>query len=132
MKCKNCPNETTGRSLYCSESCKTVYNRNKRNTKPEPEQQSGTVNKDLILALHELGKSSPKQIRALDPRCVQPQALWDGTLAGLSDRRLQDRLVPMKVWQDSQAYAEVCHRLTHEQEPKNKPCWLREQLNKAS
>lgn len=32
MKCKQCSNETVGRSLYCSESCKTVYNRNKRNS----------------------------------------------------------------------------------------------------
>lgn len=38
MKCKQCDNETAGRSLYCSESCKTVYNRNKR--KPE---QAGTA-----------------------------------------------------------------------------------------
>lgn len=31
MKCKNetCNNETKGKSKYCSDTCKTVYNRNK-------------------------------------------------------------------------------------------------------
>lgn len=32
MQCKQCNRETKGRSQYCSESCKTVYNRNKRKT----------------------------------------------------------------------------------------------------
>jgi hypothetical protein len=34
MKCKNetCSNEAAGSSAYCSESCRTIYNRNKRNT----------------------------------------------------------------------------------------------------
>ena len=31
MKCKNCDKATTGGSRYCSASCKTVWNRNKRN-----------------------------------------------------------------------------------------------------
>ncbi len=36
MECMNeCGNETVGNSKYCSETCKTVYNRNKRNTEPE-------------------------------------------------------------------------------------------------
>ena len=31
MICKNCDKATTGGSRYCSASCKTVWNRNKRN-----------------------------------------------------------------------------------------------------
>ena len=39
MKCKQCETaEVTGKSQYCSESCKTVYNRNKRQA-----EQAGTV-----------------------------------------------------------------------------------------
>jgi len=35
MKCKNpiCNNEAKGNGKYCSATCKTIYNRNKRNTK---------------------------------------------------------------------------------------------------
>ncbi|MCK5605575.1 hypothetical protein KAR91_27020 [Candidatus Pacearchaeota archaeon] len=29
MKCLNCDNEATGRSKYCTDTCKTLYNRNK-------------------------------------------------------------------------------------------------------
>ncbi len=33
MKCKNCNNESIGRSRYCSDTCRVSYNRNKkRNT----------------------------------------------------------------------------------------------------
>lgn len=43
MQCINCNKEYEGKSKYCCESCKTVYNRNKRNNVPpeqsEPEQQ---------------------------------------------------------------------------------------------
>jgi len=50
MKCKNesCNNECKGNSAYCCESCRTLYNRNNRNsgtgTIPAgtPEQSSGT------------------------------------------------------------------------------------------
>ena len=30
MKCMNCDNEARGKSKYCSDSCKTIYNRNKK------------------------------------------------------------------------------------------------------
>ena len=43
-ECKRdgCSNDKQGKSSYCSESCKTLYNRNKRNTgtgTSQPEQQ---------------------------------------------------------------------------------------------
>ena len=42
MKCKRvgCNNPVTGKSQYCSESCKTVHNRNKRAGTIQPEQMS--------------------------------------------------------------------------------------------
>ncbi len=53
MKCLNCNNEGRGRSQYCSDTCKTVWNRNrKRNTEAlietvtEPE--SVTVTPEVV------------------------------------------------------------------------------------
>lgn len=43
MKCKQCCLPVSGKSQYCSESCKTVYNRNKRAGTSGPEQVAGTV-----------------------------------------------------------------------------------------
>jgi hypothetical protein len=42
-ECKRdgCGNEQQGKSSYCSESCKTLYNRNKRTGTSQPE-QAGT------------------------------------------------------------------------------------------
>ncbi len=37
MECKQCGKPVAGRSQYCSESCKTVYNRNKRKPEQVPE-----------------------------------------------------------------------------------------------
>ncbi|KKL63641.1 hypothetical protein LCGC14_2173060 [marine sediment metagenome] len=35
MKCLNCDKPATGKGKYCSETCRAVYNRNKRSAKPE-------------------------------------------------------------------------------------------------
>ncbi len=53
MKCKQCGiQEAVGWSQYCSESCKTVYNRNKRNKKPEQTRPlDGVVYDDLYRAV---------------------------------------------------------------------------------
>lgn len=59
MKCKNetCSNEATGSSAYCGDSCRAVYNRNKRNTGTGtiatgtvPEQVTGTHRKYLMVS----------------------------------------------------------------------------------
>lgn len=130
MICKNekCDNEAKGRGLYCSASCKTVYNRNSKSVTFVTETKSVTTNNhnsDRTVTKSDTVVGQAKQVRDLDKNCVKPLSEWDGTLSSLTDQRLQDRLTPMRSWQGSQAYAEVCHRLTHEKEPKNQPCWLR-------
>lgn len=102
MKCKQCGKEVAGRSQYCSESCKTVYNRNKRKAKPEqtvtgtvPEQETGTG--------------------------------LDGVMFDELYRRV--RAYPGLDWKTSPEYREIMHRLhtlTVEQlelEGQFVPCW---------
>lgn len=102
MKCKQCDNECSGRGQYCCESCKTVYNRNKRNRKPE---QIAT------------GTSEPEQgTHPLD------DVLFDDLYRKVCS-------YPGLAWKTSLEYKEIMHRLhtlTAEQlelEGQWVPCW---------
>ena len=98
--CKQCGKPVTGRSRYCCDSCKTVYNRNKRNKKPE----------QIIT-----GTPKPEQ-RPLND-----------VLYGDLYRRLCS--YPGMSWKPSLEYAEIMYRLYTltvdqlELEGQFVPCW---------
>ena len=65
MKCKNCDNEATGRSKYCSDSCKTVYNRNKKSVTTE------TVTFDDVADTYNYNAPSLEHYQACPDQYVQ-------------------------------------------------------------
>lgn len=109
MKCKQCDREVSGKSQYCSESCKTVYNRNKRNGKPE-QSQTGTQPEHNPLALP--GEPGYVGVCKLinGEWVVQPDP--PVPVEDLSDIDLQLRLrsYPGSSWTTSPEYKEVLRR----------------------
>lgn len=124
-KCLHCGLEVGSRAKYCNDAHRMAY---KRNPNSQPEQTRTFVRLEPEQASTRTPEPEQGQVRELHANCVQPQAEWDGSLVGRTDQQLKDRMIPMRQWQGSQEYAEVCHRLTHEQIPNNQPCWLRAQL----
>ena len=104
MKCKRdgCSNEAQGRSQYCSESCKTVHNRNKRQAGPEPEH-----------ALNPLAVPGDPDYVGV---CYQDeQGVWHVSkdkpdVKGMTTDELIRRLHYIKDWQRNPEHQEVLRR----------------------
>ncbi len=86
MKCKRdgCSNEAVGRGKYCSGTCKTLYNRNKkRNTK--------TVTKSDVGQMSSIGTTSTSS-RGVDPNGITLEKMAEAM------KLITDTFPVIEVW----------------------------------
>lgn len=135
MQCINCDNEAKGKSMYCGDTCKTVFNRNRRNTKTVTkiavtpgtvtELQAGLMEKTKRQA-ESICKPLPESINQADfnqlieqlPAGVPiPLGLPTLTTANLSAQQLRLGVKYADDWRKSSEYAEIIHRLVAQDIP---------------
>ena len=122
MKCKNdkCNEQAKGNGKYCSPTCKTIYNRNKRNTAVTPKSVTNATVTPVTPTVTTKSNVTPmtqdkfRLIKSgLAGGVSQPTGLPTPDTAALTARQLQLRVSSYtgQAWLASSEYAEVCLRL---------------------
>ena len=129
MKCKNetCDNQAKGNGKYCSATCKTIFNRNKRNTVTPPVTPVNSavtpVTPTVTPAVTVTPVTPPskgmtaEKFRIIKSKLAggvsQPTGLPTAETAALSALDLRNRVSGYDgpAWMASPEYAEVCLRL---------------------
>ena len=104
--CKQCGKALTGKSSYCSGSCKTVYNRNKRNSNPE-QTSAGTA---TVIDPEHICKVTVEPViskEAIEPNAGYWQALGDDKNYAT---RTSPELLNWGPWMTSDELLEYKHR----------------------
>ncbi len=113
MKCINCDNEAMGKSMYCSASCRTVYNRNrKRNNVTAEISVTPAVTKSDVTDTEKTDITLTPEILARLPQgVVRPTGQPNEYTADMKAEPLAWAVSCGANWQSSPEYAEVIHRL---------------------
>ena len=141
MKCKNetCDNQAKGNGKYCSATCKTIFNRNKRNTKkavtapvtptvtpvtPDKVVTAVTAGKLTIektsavgfteaSVRQDIGKLTPQLMAGLAGGVSVPTNQPTAETAAMIAREINSKvsLYPGIDWKHSPEYAELIYRL---------------------
>ena len=132
MECINCGNETVGRSKYCSDRCKVMYNRNKkRNTEPENVTVNPTSVTESPQSVTDSRTLTLVMLAGLPDGVSRPTAQPTAETAGVHAVALMDSMNRYSGigWLNSPEYAEVVYRLLTssveqlEAEGQFVPCW---------
>ncbi len=107
MKClNNCGKDAAGRSQYCSDTCKTVYNRNKKRNKLDPSVTAESVTvKGVTEAVAEFMDDMGIELDKANDKIV--------SIVNMTAKDLYRAInsYPEDTWKDSPEFAALMHRL---------------------
>lgn len=119
MKCKHepCNNEVTGKGSYCSPTCKTLYNRNKKRNTVTPKKTVTPavtpVTEQSVTPSQQTGILTPELLAQLPGGVSVPTAQPTARTQAMTAQQLRSRVSSYTgiQWKHSEEYAEVIHRL---------------------